>query len=110
MKKYDVRWADAAETDLTGIVEYGATDSPSNASEILENVRKKASSLQLFPERGRVVPELRDQGVLQYRELMVGPWRTIYRISEKRVYVLSALDLRRNVEDLLLERLIRSKW
>jgi toxin ParE1/3/4 len=109
MKKYDVRWSDTAETDLLSILEYIAADRPSHAFELFEDIRKRASSLQLFPEKGRVVPELRDQGILQYRELIVSPWRIIYRISERSVYVLSVLDLRRNVEDLLLDRLIRAK-
>ena len=61
-----------------------------------------------FPERGRIVPELRDQGILQYRELIIPPWRILYRISEKRVYVLSVFDSRRNIEDILLKRLTNS--
>jgi toxin ParE1/3/4 len=62
-----------------------------------------------FPDRGRIVPEVQDQGITLYRELIVPPWRIIYRISEKAVYVLSVLDSRQNVEDILLKRLIRSK-
>jgi len=109
VKRYDVRWSDTAENDLISIVEYIAADSPSKPSEIFETIGKKASNLYTFPERGRVVPELRDQGITQYRELIIAPWRIIYRISEKRVYVLSVLDSRRNVEDILLQRLIRAK-
>ncbi|MBU1570609.1 MAG: plasmid stabilization protein, partial [Proteobacteria bacterium] len=58
------------------------------------------------PERGRVVPELQDQGIFQYRELIVKPWRSIYRIAEREIYVLSVIDSRKNVEDILLNRLI----
>jgi hypothetical protein len=41
--------------------------------------------------------------------LIVPPWRIIYRISEMKVYVLSVLDARQNVEDILLKRLIHHK-
>jgi plasmid stabilization system protein ParE len=110
MKKiYDVIWSETSEKDLMGIVEYIAADSPSNAFEIFKEIKQKASSLYHFPERGRIVPELQDQGIILYRELIVPPWRIIYRISEKAVYVLSVLDSRRNVEDILLRRLISSK-
>ena len=108
-KKYDIVWSDVAENDLRNIVEYIAEDSPHNASKLFNRIKQKASSLYTFPERGRIVPELRDQGILQYRELVVSPWRILYRISEKRVLVLSVLDSRQNIEDILLQRLTNSK-
>jgi len=110
MKKlYDVIWSEVSEKDLMGIVEYIAADSPSNAFKIFSELKQKVSRLYRFPDRGRIVPELQDQGIILYRELVVPPWRIVYRISEKTVYVLSVFDSRQNVEDLLLKRLIRSK-
>jgi hypothetical protein len=74
---------------------------------------KWASSMAVgsksFPERGRIVPELREQGILQYRELVIPPGRILDRISEKSVLVLSVLDSRPNIEDVLLRRLTNSK-
>jgi plasmid stabilization system protein ParE len=108
-KRYEVTWSSIAENDLKNIIEYIAADSPSDAFRIFKSIKQTASNLYIFPERGRVVPELRDQGILQYRELIISPWRVIYRISEKIVYVLSVLDSRQNIEDILLKRLINSK-
>jgi plasmid stabilization system protein ParE len=108
-KKYHVVWANIAENDLKNIIEYIADDSPPNASRIFKSIKQKASSLCTFPERGRIVTELRDQGILQYRELVISPWRILYRISEMNVFVLAVLDSRRNIEDVLLERLTNSR-
>ena len=108
-EKYDVIWSNNAENDLKKIIEYIADDSPPNALKIFKRIKQKASNLHTFPERGRIVPELRDQGILQYRELVISPWRILYRISEERVLVLSVLDSRRNIEDILLKRLTNSK-
>ena len=105
-KKYEVIWADIAENDLINIVEYIAHDSPINASKLLKKIKDKTSDLYYSPERGRLVPELLDQGISKYRELVIRPWKVIYRISDKQVYVLSVLDSRRNIEDILLNRLI----
>jgi plasmid stabilization system protein ParE len=104
---YKVLWAGVAEDDLKSILLYIAKDSPTNAGTTFAKIREKASSLTQFPERGRTVPELQDQGIFLYRELIVAPWRIIYRISDKNVYVLSVLDSRRNLEDILLKRLIK---
>jgi plasmid stabilization system protein ParE len=108
-RKYEIIWAVVAENDLKEIVEYIATDSPANALKLLKKIKQKASSLHTLPERGRIVPELQDQGILIYRELIIAPWRIIYRLSEMKIYVLSVLDGRQNVEDILLKRLIYPK-
>ena len=108
-EKYEVLWAATAEDDLANIVDYVANGSPSNALKILQKIKETASQLHHSPERGRIAPELQDQGILQYRELIVPPWRIMYRTVGKNVFVLSVLDSRRNVEDILLGRLIKPR-
>ncbi len=108
-KTYKVFWAEIAEEDLKSIIEYIYADNPSAARDNLKKIKTKTLDLCSFPQRGRVVPELKEHGILQYRELIVPPWRVIYRISESLVYVLSVIDSRRNVEDILLESLVRKK-
>ncbi|MBW1788885.1 MAG: type II toxin-antitoxin system RelE/ParE family toxin [Deltaproteobacteria bacterium] len=108
-KKCRVIWSSIAESDLRNIIEYIAADSPPNALKVFKSIKQKASGLKTFPERGRIVPELRDQGILQYRELIIPPWRILYRISEMNVFVLSVFDSRQNIEDVLLKRLTNSK-
>ena len=108
-KTYKINWANVAEHDLIEIIEYIPIDSPADALKILQKIKKMASSLYSLPERGRVVPELQDQGILTYREIVIPPWKIIYRISDDEVYVLTVLDARRNVEDILLKRLAYNK-
>lgn len=105
--KYTVVWAEVAEADLLGIVQYIATENLANARGALSKIKEKAGSLNFLPERGRVVPELSEQGVNLYRELIIIPWRLIYRIAEEKVYVMAVFDSRQNLEDLLLKRLIK---
>jgi len=110
MKKvYEVRWSDTSEKDLISIMEYITIDNPSIAFAKFKEIKERASNLYAYPDRGRIVPELQEQGIMQYRELIISPWRVIYRISKKSVYVLSVLDSRQNVEDILLKRFINSK-
>lgn len=106
-KKYKVEWAAIAETDLKQIVDYLAADSPGIALQIFKKIRQRVSGLYVFPERGRVVPELQAQGIYIYRELIVASWRIVYRIVEGTVFVLSVIDVRQNVEDVLLNRLLK---
>lgn len=104
--KYNVRWSDVSERDLDAVIDFIAEDNVDEAMIILERLQKKVLSLTVMPERGRIVPELRDQGIFTYRELISEPWRIIYRIAGDVIYVLAVFDSRRNLEDILLDRFI----
>jgi len=69
--KYKIIWTSVAENDLKNIIEYISVDSPQNAIKILEKIKKKASNLYTLSGRGRIVPELQGQGILQYREFKI---------------------------------------
>ncbi len=104
MKNYEVIWAKTAENDLEKIIEYIAQNSPDNALRILKKIKKQVNDLYHLPKGYRIVPELYDHGITQYREMIIKPWRVMYRISNGKVYVLSVLDSRQNMEDILLKR------
>jgi toxin ParE1/3/4 len=104
---YEVLWARTAEEDLQGIIAYIAADSVDEALRVLERIRTAAVALGSLPERGRLVPELKEQGVGLYRVIVIAPWRLLFRIIDRKVNVLGVFDSRRNLEDLLLERLLR---
>lgn len=108
-KKFEVIWASVAENDLAGIIEYIADDSPANALKVLNKLKEKTADLHHSPKRGRVIPELLEHGIYQYRELIVAPWRLMYRAQEDKVYVLAVLDSRQNIEDILLKRVLAIK-
>jgi toxin ParE1/3/4 len=108
MEGYSVEWSKTAESDLIAIIQYIHANSPQAARNAFASIKDKTADLVIFPERGRIVPELLAHGIGHYRELIISPWRVIYRFSSAIVYVLAVIDSRRNVEDVLLDRLIRT--
>ena len=104
---FRVVWTRTAEADLEAIVDFIADDSVDAALAVFMRIRERAATLYNFPGKGRVVPELHLHGIIQYRELILSPWRIIYRIDGTMVYVTAVFDSRRNLEDLLLERVCR---
>lgn len=107
-RRLPVEWAMIAARDLTEVVEYTARDDPGAAVRVPDALEAKASSLETFATRGRIVPELLAVQVREYRELLVKPYRIVYRVEKVRVVVLGVFDGRRNLEDILLDRLIRA--
>jgi len=102
-----VVWTEAATADLVEVVSFIARSSPTEARRLLIRLRSKADSLERTPLRGRVVPESAASGTKAWRELIVKPYRIVYRVRKDTVSVGAVLDGRRDLEDLLLERLTR---
>jgi len=103
---YTVSWTKTARSDLLQIVKYLNAHSPAGAVSVFRVIKEKATELNEFAERARLVPELQCQGLFQYRELIISHWRLIYKIIGQSVCVLAVLDSRRNLEDILLQRLL----
>ena len=107
MKKYSVYWTIEASKDLKETIEYILLDSPSAAEDIYNRIKKLCLSLEAIPNRFRVVPELADLGFTQYREIIDDPYRIIYKVMDKKIYIIAVVDSRRNFEEFIFNRLIR---
>lgn len=107
-RRLRVVWSDAATLDLLRIASWIAAESPTDAAIVLTRLRKRAATLAAVPARGRVVPELTFFGISVLREVVERPYRVVYRISERTIYVVGVFDGRRELEDVLLERLTAS--
>lgn len=105
---FSVFWTNTAQDDLSALVEHIYQDSPQNARTIFHTIREYAKSLNQFPLRGRIVPELAYIGLFTYRELIIERWRLIYKIDNNHVFVTALFDSRQNIEEILFQRLIRS--
>jgi toxin ParE1/3/4 len=73
-----------------------AADRPSAATGWLDTVIDKARSLALFPDMGRVVPELQRPMI---REVLVASYRLIYRRDETEVIILTLHHARRELDE-----------
>jgi len=105
---YSVHVISDAEEDLFEIYKYIALyDSVNNAEKLLSGIEDACESLKDFPERGHVPPELDRIGIKIYKEIHYKPYRIIYQIIKKDVYVHCILDGRRDMMTLLEERLLR---
>jgi toxin ParE1/3/4 len=96
-----------AARDLNELYDYIAVhDSPRKADYILEQIDKTFSRLSEFPERGVYPKELLKLGIREYREIFFKPYRIIYRVMDKNVYVMLIVDGRRDMQSLLQRRLL----
>lgn len=94
-----------AEADLEEISSYIAShQSPAIADRYLSRLLERIAALDTMPKRGSIPKELygRDRN---FRQLVHGPHRIIYRVEAARVVVVLVADGRRDMQALLAQRL-----
>jgi plasmid stabilization system protein ParE len=106
-KRFRVVWTEVASQDLAQIALHVGAQSPPAAARLLDRLRDRASRLEVLPDRGRIVPELAGIGIRTYRELLSRPYRILYRRTGRDVVIVAVLDSRRDLEEVLFERLVR---
>ncbi len=105
---YQVQLVQDAEDDLYDLYQYVVHhDSPTKAERLLDNLYNTCASLTELPERGYIPPELDRIGLRTFHEIHFKPYRVIYLIEGKKVFVHAVLDGRRDLRDLLQQRLLR---
>ena len=79
-------WSLLAVDRASEIAGYIAQDKLSSAINWIDAVFSKVAQLKSSPEIGRIVPEINDS---QFRELIYGNYRIIYRIETKKISILT---------------------
>jgi toxin ParE1/3/4 len=106
--KYKVFLIADAEEDIFEIYNYVAKhDSPAKADKLFENLKMTCLGLESFPERGHTPPELERINLIGFSEIHFKPYRIIYQIRNNEVYIHCVLDGRRELQELLEQRLLR---
>ncbi len=79
-------WSPLVVDRASEIADYIAQDKPSAAEKWIDTVFSKVEQRKSSPEIGRIVPEINDS---QFRELIYGNYRIIYRIETKQISILT---------------------
>lgn len=88
-----IRWTEHAVAQLAAIAEYVSLASPVYAEQVVERLIGRLDQACVFPESGRVVPEV-DR--VEIRELLEPPYRLIYRVHPGVIEVLSVVHSRQH--------------
>ncbi|MGH7564381.1 MAG: type II toxin-antitoxin system RelE/ParE family toxin [Gemmatimonadota bacterium] len=96
-----------AERDLASIYRHLAeAQSERAADRVLERLLEVSGRLSRFPERGSHPRELLALGIREYRQVVMKPYRIIYRVVKEQVIILLIADGRRDMQTLLARRLL----
>lgn len=82
----EVKWAPQAAEDLHLIVHFIARDSAQYARLLVIDIFQAIDRISVFPQSGRIVPELIDPNV---REVVLGNYRRVYRLKDASLDLLT---------------------
>ena len=104
---YAVEFTTGARQDLLKIYRYiKSAGSPEAAKKMYIQLSKACRSLSQNPERGNVPSEIEDLNELLCRQIVTKNYRIIYQIIGKVVVIHGIIDGRRNIRELLRQRLL----
>jgi toxin ParE1/3/4 len=89
------------------IVEFVKRDQPEAARRLGHSFLAEASRLRRNPRQGKVVPELLEKGISDYRQLIISVYRLVYTVRTEFIDVVAVIHGRRDVQSLFLQRLMR---
>ena len=105
--RYTVFMLQEAEFDLEAIFRYILdSGNPAAAKDMIRLIRKACNSLSRMPERGHAPPELARIDNFEYRQIMAESYRIVYQIVESSVFIFGIIHGRRNVDEVLKQRLL----
>jgi plasmid stabilization system protein ParE len=107
-----IEWTPDGEESFNEIVEYYALRAGENiARNIFNKINKEIELLAIDEIKTKVSPELKDIGINDIYQLTINPWIVYYKINEgnKKVKILLVLDGRRNIEKILIDKVIDNK-
>ncbi|GAB6091439.1 type II toxin-antitoxin system RelE/ParE family toxin [Spirochaeta dissipatitropha] len=108
--KHKIIYSLDARDDILEIVSWQQEKhGPDKAYSVYKKLKEKIDALLQFPETGRVVPELMSIGVNEIRELIEYPWRIFYKLNDKTLQIISIIDGRRDVQEILYKKIIDGK-
>ncbi|MCA1783801.1 MAG: type II toxin-antitoxin system RelE/ParE family toxin [Intrasporangiaceae bacterium] len=108
--RFTVQWTQTAVDDLLHIIDYvAARDGVEAAERLYGQITRGVTGLETMPFRCRVVPELEAEGIDGYRELLVGPHRLMFAVRGGEVILLTVVDGRRDLGELLIDRALRER-
>jgi len=87
---YKIEITRAAQSDIIEIFDHIAKDNPVAAANLVTHLERQIRSLKKYPLRCPVVPEAIELK-REYRHMLYGAYRTVFRVSAKRVIIVRVI-------------------
>ncbi|GHU97114.1 hypothetical protein FACS189483_02150 [Spirochaetia bacterium] len=108
--KYKIIWSQDAGEELLEIVSWYKYNVGVNAAQkTYTKINTQIKKLKDMPGIGKPVQILKDIGVHDYLQIIIEHWILYYKIEKENINIISIIDGRRNLEEILYKKIIDGK-
>jgi len=90
-----VAWSYVALGNLIEANKYISIENPEAARKAIKDINETGDKIKEFPEKGRIVPEIRRNNI---REIFCFEYGIIYRIESRRIFILTVRHMKQRLK------------
>jgi toxin ParE1/3/4 len=108
--KHEIIWSKDAGDELTEIISYIKYHTGKiTAEKVFLRIMDELKNISDNPAGRRIAPMLKEMGINYIHQLDIHPWVLYYKVESSRVEIISIIDERRNLEEILYKKVIGGK-
>jgi len=108
--KIDIIWSEDAGNELLEIISFIKNNSGKIiAKNIHKKIKDKVKDASENAKGRRIAPLLKEFGITDIHQINVNPWLIYYRVENNVMKIISIIDMRRNLEEVLYKKIIEGK-
>ena len=108
--KHEITWSKDAGDELAEIISYIKYNSGKMIAEkIYSKIISEVEKISGNPEGRRIAPLLREFGINYIHQININPWIVFYKVEDKKMKIISIIDGRRNLEEILYKKVMDGK-
>jgi len=105
--KIKVVWSEDAGNELKEIISYIKKNSGKIiAKNIHKKIMEKVNDASENAKGRRIAPLLREFGIIDIHQININPWSIYYKVENNLMQVVSIIDMRRNLEEVLYQKIM----
>jgi len=106
----EIIWSKDAGDELMEIISYIKNNTGKiNAGKIFKKINDKIKNISEHAAGRRIAPMLMNFGINDIHQLNINPWAIFYKVENNEMKIISIIDQRRNLEEILYKKLLDGK-
>ena len=106
----EILWSQDSGDELLEIISYIKNNTGKmTAEKIYKKITDEVKRISFNATGRRIAPMLKQFGITDIHQFTVNPWVIYYRIEKNVMKIISIIDSRRNLEEMLYKKIIDGK-
>jgi toxin ParE1/3/4 len=106
----EIIWSKDAGDELIEIISYIKYNTGKiTAEKIFTKINDEVKKASKNASGKRIAPMLRNFGINTIHQLNINPWAVFYKVENNRMEIISIIDQRRNLEEILYKKILDGK-